>query len=137
MSEAARPQSNILLASVLVLLLAFATTNSMALTTCPTANFRILFEPESSQLDGEDIELIAAGVARMRQCNIDALELIAEGDLESETSLDAQRVSAVRDALVERDVRPDLIHAENLSRETYGQRTSPDPDSVIVMVYFD
>lgn len=138
MSDEATPFGKIPLASLSALLLAFVTASqAMALSTCPTSTFRIVFEPDSSHFDEEDIETIDAGVARMRQCNIDALELIADGDLENETSLMAQRVQAIRNALTERGVRLDLIHALNLSRETYGQRVSPQPDTVVIMVYFD
>lgn len=123
-------------ALVAIFVLCFAPA-ARAFSVCPTSDFSIDFAPGDIQLDASDLETIAAGANRARQCNVNRIELIVEGNLTLETSLNRRRADIVGSELSERIGRQETFLILNEGSETYGSRNLAAPDTVRVIVFFD
>ncbi len=108
-----------------------------AFSVCPTTDFNIEFAPGDDHLDEGDLQLIAAGANRARQCYVNRIELIVEGDLTLETSLSRLRAGLVGSELIDRIARQETLLTLNEGSETYGSRNLAVPDTVKVLIFFN
>ena len=123
-------------AFVILLVLSFAPA-AHALSVCPTGAFSIGFAPGDAQIDASDLETIEAAANRARQCNVNRIELIVEGDLSSEASLGRRRAESVASEFIERGFQPETFQIVNEGSQTYGSRNLAIPESVSVLILFD
>lgn len=121
-------------ALVVILVVGFAPC-AHALSVCPTSDFNVEFATGDDRLNDDDLVLIEAAANRARQCNVDRIELIVDGDISTETSLSHRRATSVASELVERGLQKDTLQVLNEGSATYGSPNLATPDTVRVLIF--
>lgn len=115
-----------------IALLLCASGSARALTTCPISEFILESPGAEATLNEQSLELIAAGVARSRQCDLAGFIILVDGQRRHGPG-DAQ---IVKDATVARGITPDAIRIDLLTPESERWSEHLERGAIVVNFYF-